>query len=146
MLYHKQKYKHNPDEGIMGDCARTSIACLLNLDRDEVPHFAQMDQTAEGFYTAVKDWLQQRGLTPFYVIYEDTPLDDVLNAVGSLNSCIQYILIGKSKSGTMHCVCCQAGKIIHDVSQGNVGVVAPDDEGCYSLMFFTSVFDKGQST
>src|SRR5437879_5835280 len=35
----KQRFQHDPDGGVWGDCHRTAIACALGLPRDEVPHF-----------------------------------------------------------------------------------------------------------
>jgi len=46
----KQKFAHKPDEGVFGDCFRTALAAILDLDRDDVPHFnegAMFDSRAE---------------------------------------------------------------------------------------------------
>ena len=44
----KQKYKHDPDNGIFGDCYRTCLAYILGLDRDDVPHYVTtMDKEYE---------------------------------------------------------------------------------------------------
>ena len=34
-----QLNKHDPANGVYGDCGRTVIACLLDLHPSEVPHF-----------------------------------------------------------------------------------------------------------
>jgi len=35
----EQQYSHNPDAGVFGDCFRASIASILELPIDDVPHF-----------------------------------------------------------------------------------------------------------
>ena len=42
MLHHEQAFRrHQPENGLYGDCFRTLIACLLDLPRDDVPNFAE---------------------------------------------------------------------------------------------------------
>ena len=41
MIKQKQIYRHLPEAGQIGDCARTVIACLLDLHPCEVPHFTR---------------------------------------------------------------------------------------------------------
>lgn len=35
----KQKYRHDPENGVFGDCYRTCLAYILGFDRDSVPHY-----------------------------------------------------------------------------------------------------------
>lgn len=32
MKYNKQLFRHHPEQGIFGDCHRTAIACMLDLE------------------------------------------------------------------------------------------------------------------
>jgi hypothetical protein len=38
MTPHKQRFRHDPANGIYGDCWRTAIACLLDIQPEEIPH------------------------------------------------------------------------------------------------------------
>jgi hypothetical protein len=40
MIRQKQLIQHNPAAGQWGDCFRTSVACLLGVPAEEVPHIA----------------------------------------------------------------------------------------------------------
>ena len=43
--FQKQANRHDPENGIFGDCYRTCLAGLLGVDRDSVPHHVlTMDQ------------------------------------------------------------------------------------------------------
>jgi hypothetical protein len=62
MTPYKQLVKHDPFNGQYGDCARTAIACLLNMHPSEVEHFLE-DGCADGevFWRRVNGWLSARG-------------------------------------------------------------------------------------
>lgn len=60
--FEHQKYlAERPDghtaKGIPGDCYRTALAVVLDLRRDEVPHFALLEHDAE---TAARTWVRDR--------------------------------------------------------------------------------------
>jgi len=38
MKFYKQKYLHDPGNGVIGDCYRTAIGCILEIDPMELPH------------------------------------------------------------------------------------------------------------
>lgn len=58
---------YNPEQGIYGDCYRTCIAVLLNMDAVDVPHFVRDSELAgkDGWHTHAKtvEWLRERGMT-----------------------------------------------------------------------------------
>jgi hypothetical protein len=58
-------------EGVMGDCWRTSIACLLDTDPKCVPHFVHEHE--EKWYGATQEWLDERDMDIFYCPF---PLDE----------------------------------------------------------------------
>lgn len=55
-----QAFLHDPEAGVRGDCYRTAIACLLGVDRDDVPHVPENDEKA--IRARTKDFLGKRGL------------------------------------------------------------------------------------
>lgn len=41
MKFHKQRFLSDKANGIFVDCMRTAIACILDLEMDDVPHFLE---------------------------------------------------------------------------------------------------------
>ena len=89
MTPHKQLYRHDPANGIYGDCGRAVIACLL--DR---PPWGQvcristkriLKQTIRSEWTGDRkrdDWLRHRGLALIRIAIEgDMEISDVLRVV-----------------------------------------------------------------
>lgn len=130
MRQHKQAYRHDPAAGIHGDCDRTSIACLLELPRDSVPHFFADGATPEQAHALRHAWLQERGLVEFQVHYDGAlPLSDLLAVMEHNNPGTEWILQGASKNGTNHCVVCCGGEIVWDPALDDSGIVGPCDDG-----------------
>jgi hypothetical protein len=142
MKFNKQLFRHNPDDGEIGDCHRTAIACVLDLEPQEVPHFyADMDLTPTQQQDAFEDWLKERGFYSIHTLFQGR-LSDVLYTIAAANyrtPGMLYLLGGKSRNGTGHSVVCQGEKIIHDPSRDNSGIVGPMDDGFYWVTFFGSV-------
>ena len=91
-----------------GDCYRTAIACILDMDRDDVPDFKG---TGPQQYFASRDWCLGHG-----VLLEITSGD--LVPKGRL-----YVGIGRSPRGRMHaCVCCD-GEVVWDPHPDGGGLV-----------------------
>lgn len=60
------------DDGIPGDCWRSSLASLLGLEPEEVPHFALY----LSWWFETRRWLQGRGLDLAYLPADDERLED----------------------------------------------------------------------
>jgi hypothetical protein len=41
MIEQTQAYFHKPEEGQIGDCWRTCVACVLNISKELIPHYYQ---------------------------------------------------------------------------------------------------------
>lgn len=131
MQYHKQLFKHDPDNGVYGDCCRTTLACLLDLKPEEVPYYYGEDQNA--YY---RKWLADKGLTTIEIPYPgDLSLDKVLTTVGLTNPDINYMLSGNSKNNVGHFVICNKNEIIHDTSLDDSGIAGPMEDGMYWVSF-----------
>lgn len=138
----KQLNRHRPAEGVYGDCHRTALAIVLNMDAKDVPHF--MDGTpgtgnAEDAHDRIEAWLNARGICTINVLFPgEVPRDEVLQTVSLTNhrSVPVFILGGMSKNGVNHSVVCCDGKIACDPSQDDSGIVGPCDDGFYWLTFF----------
>lgn len=130
MKYHKQLFKHNPDEGIYGDCFRTCIACLLDLEPQEVPHFAEYisdDEEESVFMDRARLWLKDRGLGIASFAYDFGP-DKALYWMSKMNPGIHYIMVGEGKGGANHCVVCLDDAVIHDPHYDEKGLIGPCDD------------------
>lgn len=131
MTPHKQLNLHKPDEGIIGDCYRTCIACLLDLHPSEVPHFYKSidEDLCEGNKRA-RLFLQQRKLELFDMAVAGS-LEDVLASAGSMNPDCYWMLTGESRTGCNHIVICKGGEIVHDPSLTDSGIIGPTKNGCF---------------
>lgn len=115
MLYHKQRIRHDPENGIYGDCHRTAIACLLDKQVEDVPHFGEHFMDSDKFNKAVADYLLTQGMRVFTTPYHgETPLHEMLKAIGHYNPDCYYLLTGQSPRNVNHVVVCRGGRIIHD--------------------------------
>ena len=140
MLFNKQLYRHDPDNGVWGDCHRTAIACLLNLEPEQVPHFGRNGAPAETFHRRVDVFLRCCGLDTFAVLYPgETSLEDVLATQGHLNPRNLYMLGGTSRTGCNHTVICRGGEIIWDPSLDDSGIIGPMDDGYWWISFLVPI-------
>lgn len=139
MTPHKQRFRHKPEEGVWGDCHRTAYACLLNLDPEEVPHVFDRAASGDEAEAALRQWLAGRGLIQWSLPFQ-AELDAVLSTMGKLNPGVFFILGGRSRNGTNHSVICCGGKIIHDPSLDDAGIVGPCDDGFYWISLLSPAF------
>lgn len=132
----KQRNRHQPEEGVFGDCHRAAIASVLDLSLDDVPHFFDKGVSGEIAARSEEAWLAARGLAPVRVACNETlVLGAILDAAGKINPGACYLLSGKSKSGCNHTVVCRDEQIVHDPSQDDVGIIGPCEEGHYLVTF-----------
>lgn len=135
-----QRYGHIECQGEFGDCHRTCIAMILDLDRDEVPHFmdgvpntapadAPESRAAE---QAERDWLAGRGLVPVYWGYEgsSTSLEQVLAVLEQTTRGTAVILGCTSGRGLNHSVVVYQGRI-YNPAGGNGVIAGPMRDGLW---------------
>lgn len=128
---HQQLFRHDPDNGVYGDCFRTVFACLLNLQPADVTHFC--DGPDDGHSAdRVRAWLEPRGLAFIELPFSGsqiTKVDDVLSIGAAYSQGLHWVLTGKSKNGVNHLVICRNAEIIHDTSIDQSGIVGPGVDG-----------------
>jgi hypothetical protein len=143
MRIQKQLNRHQPDKGIYGDCHRTAIACVLDLDPKDVPHF--MDKLPNGsdapdVWGEIERWLNARGLTQINIAFPGAvSLRDVLEAIEVSNASspgLVYLLGGTSRNNLNHTVVCCGGEIVCDPSLDNSGIIGPMSHGYWCVTFF----------
>lgn len=132
---YRQLHRHAPDEGLIGDCWRTCIACILGLKPQQVPHFVEQAYHSHGIKTEqhvvlANEWLKGRNLTllQFAVFATDQGF------INRLPPHVPYILTGAgdSSDGMLHCVVARgAREILWDPSPWRVEELKPvsNDEG-----------------
>lgn len=121
----KQAFLHNPPE-TYGDCFRTALACILDMDRDEVPHFFNCDDS-ESTWDPVNEWLLLRGLSLFSIPFNST-LEELMDFMDKINPGTYYLLCGKSPRGLSHQVVALNKKIVCDPAQQGGGLIGPCPE------------------
>lgn len=138
MIRRKQLFRHDPANGVYGDCHRTAIACLLDLEPDQVPHFGSDYTDSEAFHRREKEWLASNGWCAVSNAF-DAPLDLVLRAQASINPDVYYLLGGKSRTGCGHTVIACGDCIVWDPSLDDSGIVGPfDSDGFYWVTWLVS--------
>lgn len=135
MIKQKQLFRHEPEHGIYGDCHRTAIACLLEVDKEQVPHFNEGGPNGETFCKQEREYLTSKGIAPLYVAFED--LEAAMRFMKLANPGIYALLGGKSRTGVGHTVIVCDGEIVWDPSLDDSGIVGPfDEDKLYWLTFF----------
>ena len=136
MRFQKQAFRHKPEEGTYGDCTRTCLANVLDLDRDSVPNFGIHYENDDDWNKAMDAWLATQGLKEIQQAY-DLELEPLLTMLGYSFKDTYYLLGGKSKNGTNHNVVCCGDKIVCDPSLDNPdwtgGLVGPMSTGYYHV-------------
>lgn len=121
MQFHKQKSAHIPQIGIFGDCYRTALACVLDMDPETVPHFMQLFQGQSDAILdqAIDEWLRQRGFTKIDIPYFANGLSrgEIMNIIAQQNGYdLLYLLTGMSSNNSAHVVICRGNQVLWDPS------------------------------
>ncbi len=139
MKIQKQLFRHNPSEGVYGDCHRTCIASLLDMEPSQVPNFGEHYEDPDRFHAACDAYLRDRGLATITFVYQGD-LEVVLQQQSLLNPHAYYLLGGTSKNGVGHTVVCKGGEIVCDPSLDDSGIVGPMDDGLFWLTFLVPLY------
>lgn len=108
-----QEHMHKPDEGSYGDCQRACIASLLELPREQVPHFLHDNCDYKEFNKRVNGFLAQHNLAEIVMPY-------VYRRV--LKAHVHHMMYGRTERGTYHAVVALNGKIVHDPHPSRAGI------------------------
>lgn len=139
MTPHKQLFDHDPDAGIYGDCFRTAIACLLDVEPAEVPHRHDAISGAEQDQL-VNAWLRERGLFLVNFAYHGRgeyalTQAEALEYACALHPGVHHLFMGQSGNGWDHVVVARDGEIVHDPSRNDCGIVGPCSDGYWWINF-----------
>lgn len=148
MMYYKQLLKHDPKNGIYGDCHRTALGCLLDLTPAEVPHFCGHAEEAKAagrhhdWVLEQERWLNRKGYTAVDVLFGGSRGDcarEVLDFMAVRNPAAYYLMGGTSPRGYNHTVVCRGGEFEWDPHMEGGYLVSPMDHGYYELTFLLPV-------
>lgn len=143
MIAAKQRFRHRPDRGVQGDCHRTVLACLMELDVDSVPHFSQDNPSIETHTARIDDWLGARNLAQANMPMMGT-LADVLASLAAGSPGVYIMLTGRTKGGLHHSVIVRNGQIIHDPSLDRRDYIAAPCRDGFWWATFLVVRDPAQ--
>lgn len=108
---------YDPAEGTpKGNCWQTVIACYLDLDLEDVPHFVQIDEDGGlNWWYHTCSWLRERGYEILH--WEEYPATN------------EYVLVsGRSPRGDFHhVVIYKDGKLFHDPHPSQAGVETEEE-------------------
>lgn len=126
-----QLYIHGESD-VVGDCFRASIASILELPCDAVPHFEHLcpdAETGEDANIMLNLWLEQFGLRFFEIEAWDIAIGDFLRKW--LVPCGYHTISGPSPraaSGENYWHACvgYAGEVVHDPHPSRAGLVGSE--------------------
>lgn len=138
MTPRQQTYKHDPENGVFGDCARTCLAALLEVPNEQVPHFLWDNPTGKVFNKRLDTWLTNYGLARFVVTFpKEVELEALMAYMKHMNPDIYVCLVGQSSLGCNHVVITLNGEIVMDPS-GN-GIIGPCDNGFWYVETYAPI-------
>ena len=132
MKFHKQLNKHDPENGVFGDCYRTAIACILDKYPSEVIHVYDLDDLSLQ-NEKMKEYLDGLGLRLLHTAYRFKTFKNALK-IGEYNIGEMYwILSGASSRGVNHSIVCYKDEAIHDPHPSDDFLCAPCDDGYWHV-------------
>jgi hypothetical protein len=135
MIEHKQLFLHKPEEGIIGDCFRTCVACLLDKRPDELPHgFGKFWEGRDVNVTPKVNAQLNNILANWDCRFIAYPLDCTREQLGTYLRHYYtdlHVIIGCNSKNGGHSVVMRNDDYIWDPSIDNSGCVGPMDDGYY---------------
>jgi hypothetical protein len=119
-----QEFMHDPANGVYGDCMRAAIASLLDLPREEVPHFHEGTNDVTVFDRRVNAFLASKGL----MLVDVTPSEYIFVTNNNLPDCY-HLISGYTERGTYHACVGKNGELVHDPHPSKAGVLEHDRWG-----------------
>lgn len=138
-----QKYLFNDGSGRFGDCHRTCIAMIFDMERDDVPHFmanVPPNEPADGEQSklateAERAWAKAMfNMVPVSVPFHGSdPLESVLMTLGNCFAGTAVILGCQSANGN-HSVVVYDGEIYNPHGEGTI--VGPMRDGWWWVTIY----------
>lgn len=122
-----QEFVHDPTNNQHGDCMRACIASLLDLPREAVPNFAQLDADGEGnFWLLLAEFCRQHGYSFVTIQGRFVWAEDV----------IYHVISGPSPriKGGHHAVVGRNGQVFFDPHPSRAGLAGDPSEWKFDLL------------
>jgi hypothetical protein len=123
----RNQVRHDPENGTFGDCHRSCVAAILDLDPSQVPHFTQLElEEGRPWLEILREWLSSYGFSYVAFAFLGTEtLETVLDLTARNCPGVPLILGGGSAVApdVGHSVVIMDGKIVMDPSDS--GISAP---------------------
>lgn len=138
MIEQKQLYLHQPGKGLIGDCFRTCVACIMDMMPEQVPHWVAefWDNKHKTCDTelVVKEcnkWLRQFGYG--YLEFPIGPDNTIEQLRGWLVKYTEnnYVIVGCTSANGGHAVVMKGEDYIWDPAQDNSGCKGPMSDGYF---------------
>lgn len=115
-----QEYLHDPKNDVIGDCFRASVASVLELDIDDIPHFMDLYRGDGAWYPQFNRWLRKK----HDLVYMDFPCSEDMPKFMEENIGSHVILTGTSPRfpDELHAVVGFNTEIIWDPHPDNTGI------------------------
>lgn len=136
MRFQKQLIPHTDiAEGKWDDNLRTTLACFLDMNPEEVPHFTDNHATVMDAEVAMNNFLHQYNAVLFEVQSSGT-LQQVLNYMAGVNPDVFYMLTGYDENDKLRTVIGFNSDIVWDTHCDNHSLVSPCMNGHYVIRVF----------
>lgn len=151
MIRRRQLFRHDPDRGVFGDCHRTAIGCLLDMEPETVPHFgekalaAQQRGEAYDWKPDIEAFLNAHGYTQADVLFGGATVEDLFSFMASRNPDVRYLLGGTSPRGRHHTVICRGGAFEWDPHPDDAFLVRPMEHGYWEVTFLLPLSMRGEA-
>lgn len=137
MIFEKMRSAHVPQAGLIGDCFRTCIACLLDQSPENVPHFVYNNWNFEKnepnelvlMQYDVDKYLDSKGYARLDMAFSgELSLEEVTTSIDRMSGPVRYMVLGKGMSGFGHWVIYEGYRLLWDPHPSNCGLVGPEGE------------------
>lgn len=137
MLEQKQLFLHLPEQGQIGDCFRTCVACVLDRLQTDVPHgfgefWVDKDTcVTPQVHAQLNSWLLRQG---YQCIFVETPLQATREQLGTYLRHYYHdlhVVIGCNSKNGGHSVVMRNDDYMYDPSIDESGCIGPMDDGYY---------------
>lgn len=122
-----QEFMHDPERGQHGDCMRACLASILDLPREQVPHFAQLDAEGKGhFWEMVAEFVRECGYSIVTVRGQYVwSQDDIFHIIGGPSP--RFV-------GGFHAIVGRNGQPFHDPHPSRAGLAGDPSEWKFDFL------------
>lgn len=134
------RVKHDPEAGTYGDCLRACVASMLDLDPEQVPHFAHDAADAEIVNERMRAFLATRGLAPWWTHYDpNLTREALLETLAESGPGVPFLLFGRTGNDGDHVIICKDGEVVHDPAWYRAPLVQGGRHGAWSVVVFAAI-------